>query len=72
VGGTQSLWGAILGAVLLTFAGNEWLQIFSDFEILVYGAMLLCAALFLPGGLASLVPKVIGVFRNSLAHLSKR
>ena len=72
VGGTQSLWGAILGAVLLTFAGNEWLQIFSDFEILVYGSMLLCAALFLPGGLASLVPRIIGVFRNALTSLCKR
>jgi len=72
VGGMQSLWGAILGAVLLTFAGNEWLQIFSDFEILVYGAMLLCVALFLPGGLVSLIPKIIGVSRNTLNSLYKR
>ena len=73
VGGMQSLWGAILGAVLLTFAGNEWLQVFSDFEILVYGAMLLCVALFLPGGLVSLIPKAIGVSRNSQASfLCKR
>lgn len=54
VGGMQSLWGALLGTVLMTFAGNEWLQVFADFEILVYGAILLAVALFLPKGLVSL------------------
>jgi branched-chain amino acid transport system permease protein len=57
VGGMQSLWGAILGTVLLTFAGNEWLQVFADFEVLIYGAILLVVALFLPGGLVSLIPR---------------
>lgn len=54
IGGMQSLWGALIGTVLLTFLGNEWLQVFADFEILVYGAILLLVALFLPGGLVSL------------------
>ena len=54
VGGMQSLWGAVLGTVLLTFVGNEWLQVFADLEILVYGSILLVVALFLPGGLISL------------------
>ena len=72
VGGMQSLWGAILGAVLLTFAGNEWLQVFSDYEILVYGAMLLCVALFLPGGMVSLIPKANGIFQNVQTSLNKR
>lgn len=57
VGGMQSLWGALLGTVLLTFVGNEWLQVFADFEVLVYGAILLCVALFLPKGLVSLIPR---------------
>ena len=56
MGGMQSLWGAILGTVLLTFIGNEWLQVFAEFEVLVYGAILLVMALFLPDGLVSLVP----------------
>ena len=55
IGGMQSLWGALIGAVLLTFLGNVWLQVFADFEIMVYGAILLIVALFLPGGLVSLV-----------------
>ncbi|HBD10358.1 MAG TPA: branched-chain amino acid ABC transporter permease [Syntrophobacteraceae bacterium] len=56
VGGMQSIWGAILGTVLMTFVGNEWLQVFADYEILVYGAVLLVVALFLPQGLVSLRP----------------
>ncbi len=57
VGGMQSLWGALLGTVLMTFVGNEWLHVFADFEVLVYGAILLLVALFLPKGLVSLVPR---------------
>jgi branched-chain amino acid transport system permease protein len=60
VGGMQSLWGAVLGTVLMTFMGNEWLQVFADFEVLVYGTILLVVALFLPKGLVSLVPRKHG------------
>jgi branched-chain amino acid transport system permease protein len=60
VGGMQSLWGALLGTVLLTFVSNEWLQVFADYEILVYGGILLAVALFLPGGLVSLIPRESG------------
>jgi branched-chain amino acid transport system permease protein len=56
VGGMQSLWGALLGTVLMTFVGNEWLQVFADFEVFVYGAILLLVALLLPRGLVSIVP----------------
>jgi len=60
VGGMQSLWGALLGTVLMTFVGNEWLHIFADFEILAYGAILLVVALFLPKGLVSLISPGVG------------
>ena len=60
VGGMQSLWGALLGTVLMTFVGNEWLQVFADFEILAYGAILLVVALFLPRGLVSLISQGFG------------
>ncbi|MEN6439865.1 MAG: branched-chain amino acid ABC transporter permease [Syntrophobacter sp.] len=54
VGGMQSLWGALVGTILMTFVGNEWLQVFAELEILVYGMILLVVALFLPGGIVSL------------------
>jgi len=58
VGGMHSLWGALLGACLLTFLGNEWLHVFKDFDILVYGAILLFVVMALPEGLVSLVPRL--------------
>jgi branched-chain amino acid transport system permease protein len=58
VGGMHSLWGALAGTVLMTFVGNEWLQMFAEFEILVYGSILLAVALFLPGGIVSIVPMI--------------
>ena len=58
VGGMHSLWGALAGTVLMTFVGNEWLQMFAEFEILVYGSILLAVALFLPGGIVSAVPMI--------------
>ena len=60
VGGMHSIWGALLGTVLMTFIGNEWLQVFADYEIVVYGGILLLVALFLPQGLVSL-----GALRHS-------
>ncbi len=57
IGGMHSLWGALIGTILLTFVGNEWLHVFAEFEILVYGAVLLVVALFLPQGLVSLVKR---------------
>lgn len=58
VGGMHSLWGALLGTWLLTFLGNEWLHVFKDFDILVYGAVLLFVVMALPEGLVSVVPRV--------------
>jgi branched-chain amino acid transport system permease protein len=58
VGGMHSLWGALLGTWLLTFLGNEWLHVFKDFDILVYGAILLFVVMALPEGLVSVVPRV--------------
>lgn len=58
VGGMRSLWGALLGTWLLTFLGNEWLHVFKDFDILVYGAILLLVVMALPEGLVSVVSRL--------------
>ncbi len=50
IGGMGSVWGAISGAILLT-ALPEVLRVFKDYNILVYGGILLFIMLFLPGGL---------------------
>jgi branched-chain amino acid transport system permease protein len=51
VGGMASLWGAVAGATFLT-ALPEVLRAIEDYDILVYGAMLILCMMFLPGGLA--------------------
>ena len=50
IGGMASIWGALLGASLLTLL-PEWLHAFSDFEMVVYGLILMGIMIFLPQGL---------------------
>ena len=65
VGGMHSIWGALLGTWLLTFLGNEWLHVFHDFDVLVYGAILLGIVMFLPEGLVDAIPRVGQIWKRS-------
>jgi len=53
IGGMSNVWGALIGAALITFL-PEWLITLEDFDILVYGLILLLIIMFLPKGLISL------------------
>lgn len=50
IGGMASVWGALLGAFLLTLL-PEWLHAFSEFEMVVYGLILMGVMIVLPQGL---------------------
>lgn len=50
LGGLASTYGAIFGAILLTFL-PEFLVIFEDYEMLIYGAVLMLVMIFMPQGL---------------------
>lgn len=50
IGGMASVWGALLGAALLTLL-PEALHAFADFEMVVYGLILMTVMIFLPQGL---------------------
>ncbi len=50
LGGMASLWGAVAGAMFLTLL-PELLRAIEDYDILVYGAILILCMMFLPGGL---------------------
>jgi len=52
IGGIGSIWGAITGATILTLL-PEVLRVFQDYNILIYGSILMVIMLFLPGGLSS-------------------
>jgi branched-chain amino acid transport system permease protein len=58
LGGMHSLWGAILGAALVTFLSYEWLHYVEEAEVMVYGVIVLIIVIFLPGGVVSIPQKV--------------
>ncbi len=61
LGGMHNIWGAIIGAGLITFLSYEWLHYFEEFEVIAYGAILLLVTIFLPNGLVG-VPGIIKVW----------
>ncbi len=57
IGGMGSIWGALLGTCLLSYLSNEWLHMFHEFDVLIYGLILLVIIMFLPKGLVSVLKK---------------
>jgi len=54
IGGMGSVWGSILGAVLLT-ALNQYLAALHDFRALIFGVAVVLCMIFMPTGLKGLV-----------------
>uniref|UniRef100_A0A7V6A5K9 Branched-chain amino acid ABC transporter permease n=1 Tax=Desulfobacca acetoxidans TaxID=60893 RepID=A0A7V6A5K9_9BACT len=50
VGGMASIWGSLLGAAVLTIL-PELLAVFHDYEIIIFGVILMVVIIFLPRGL---------------------
>ena len=50
LGGMASIWGSLLGAGVLTVL-PELLTAFNDFEVIIFGAILMVVMIFLPRGL---------------------
>ena len=64
LGGMHEIWGAIIGAFLITFLSFEWLHFFEEFEVIVYGIILLLVIIFLPHGLAGIPHMIKGWLRR--------
>lgn len=56
LGGMGTLAGPVAGALILTF-GPEYLRAYQDYTLMVYGALLVATMVFVPRGLASLLPR---------------
>jgi branched-chain amino acid transport system permease protein len=54
VGGMGSLWGSLIGAFVMTLL-PEYLRVLEDWDIIVYGLILLLILMFMPRGLVSAV-----------------
>lgn len=50
IGGLGSIYGSCLGAALITLL-PEFLRTFQDYDIVVYGSLLILMTMFMPGGL---------------------
>lgn len=61
LGGMASTYGAVFGAILLTFL-PELLVVFEDYEMLIYGAILMGVMIFMPQGL------YVGLLQNKITH----
>jgi branched-chain amino acid transport system permease protein len=57
IGGLGSVYGSFLGAALLTLL-PEFLRAAQDYDIIIYGGLLMVMVMFMPGGLVRGVPEL--------------
>jgi branched-chain amino acid transport system permease protein len=55
IGGLGSIYGSFLGAALLTLL-PEFLRVAQDYDIIIYGGLLMVMVMFMPGGLVRGIP----------------
>lgn len=58
IGGLGSVYGSFLGAALLTLL-PEFLRAAHDYDIIIYGGLLMVMVTFMPGGLVRGVPELV-------------
>lgn len=57
IGGLGSIYGSFLGAALLTLL-PEFLRAAHDYDIIIYGSLLMVMVMFMPGGLVRGIPEL--------------
>jgi branched-chain amino acid transport system permease protein len=65
IGGLGSIYGSFLGAAILTIL-PEFLRVLQDFDIVVYGLMLILITMFMPGGLISGLQQIAEFAKNKI------
>ena len=65
VGGTATFWGPIIGLIVMTIA-FEWTRPLLEWRPMIFGGVLIFFLILVPGGLESLYPKFVSVFRKNL------
>ena len=59
VGGTGTLWGPVLGAVIFVLV-SEWLRALQEYRFVIFGVVLLLVVLFMPRGVYPTVRGALG------------
>ncbi len=57
VGGMGNIWGGVIGALFLTYL-PEFLRAFEDYDIILYGILLILVIIYLPSGIVGGVEKI--------------
>lgn len=63
-GGLGYKWGPVIGVFLLTFA-KEWFRFFNEYQLIIYGLMLVLIIMFMPKG-------IYGSFKEIFLKLMRR
>ena len=83
VGGMHNIWGALIGAILLSilpellsalsdYFGGVGISYNPDYDMLIYGGILLAIMLFLPGGLFEGIKNLLRIFHDKMDKIKKR
>lgn len=64
IGGLGSIYGSFLGAALLTLL-PEFLRGANDYDIIIYGGLLMVMVMFMPGGLVRGIPDIYRRLRRA-------
>ncbi len=68
IGGLASIWGAIFGAGTTRILSDELLLGFGEWDVVVYGAILIIVMIFMPEGLFVKLKELIGRWRLRYAE----
>jgi len=58
LGGAATVWGPVIGSIVLTLSSELFKAYFKEAHLLIYGLLLVLVVLFLPGGLVSLYARI--------------
>ncbi len=65
VGGMTNIWGAIVGSLIMTIL-PESLRFFHDYDVLMYGLVLLIVMMFMPDGIVGVAQWAYGAIKAKL------
>jgi branched-chain amino acid transport system permease protein len=71
IGGLGSIYGSFLGAAILTML-PEFLRVFRDFDIVIYGLMLILITMYMPKGLIGGLEALIKIITNKIKGSTAR
>lgn len=66
-GGIGTLWGPLIGAVVLTIVSDQLAESFPDYQLALFGLLIVLITVLLPGGIVSLVNKA-GLLRREIVR----